>query len=245
MPSLKQIIAEFTGIFALMFIGGGSIILNAVMGQEGGGLLQIALAHGLILAVMVSATMHISGAQFNPAVSITLALLKKQSWNTAFVFICTQLAGGLAATMLLQCTMGGIGGGEAAVDAVHLGATLPGPGIDISTSTVFILEVVATFFLMYVIMGTAVDREGVGSSSMIGGFGIGLVVTADILCIGPLTGASMNPARSFGPQVMADATNLWWVYWTAPVLGAALAGLAYEGCCCCCGRGKNGTDATT
>lgn len=221
MPTSRACLAEFVGTFALMFVGGGAIIVTS-----GENLVAIALAHGLILAVMVSATMHISGGQINPAISIALGLAGRQPWSRAGAFVVAQLTGATAAAFLLKLLMSG------AYDVGNVGATLGalthnGSGHADALRAVA-LEAIATFFLMFVIMGTAVDQRGVGGSSAVGGFAIGLTVAAAILCIGPLTGASLNPARSLGPAIVAGAWDAHWVYWVGPIAGAALASLAYR-----------------
>ncbi len=221
MPTSRACLAELIGTFALMFVGGGAIIVTS-----GENLVAIALAHGLILAVMVSATMHISGGQINPAVSIALALSGRQPWPRAGAFVVAQLIGATAAAFLLKLLMSG------AYDVGNVGATLgaltqSGSGSANALRAVA-LEAIATFFLMFVIMGTAVDQRGVGGSSAVGGFAIGLTVAAAILCIGPLTGASLNPARSLAPALVAGTWDFQWVYWVGPIVGAALAALAYQ-----------------
>ncbi len=230
MPTPRAMLAEFVGTFALMFVGGGAIVVNAALDGGGSGLLGVALAHGLILGVMVSATMHVSGGQLNPAVAIALAVIREQPWPRAAVFVVTQALGATAAAALLAVLLGPLaavgGGGETAVEAARLGATLGGMGL--GPAAVFGLEVVATFFLMFVILGTAVDRRGVGGTAAVGGFAIGLTVAADILCFGPLTGASMNPARSLGPALVGGHWTLHWVYWLAPITGAIGAAVAYR-----------------
>ena len=219
MTTARAAVAEFVGVFALMFIGGGAIIVTA-----GENLVAIAFAHGLILAVMVSATMHISGGQINPAVSIALGLIGKQPWPRAGAFVVSQLAGATAAALLLKVLLSG------PYEVGNLGATLGsltthgsehlGPGRAVG------LETIATFFLMFVIMGTAVDQRS--GTKTIAGLAIGLTLTAAILCLGPLTGASLNPARSFGPALVAGAWDYHWVYWVGPLAGAALAAFVYS-----------------
>ncbi len=222
MPIRRAIVAEFVGTFALMFIGGGAIIVTG-----GENLLAIALAHGLILAVMVSATMHISGGQINPAVSIGLALIKKQPWSQAGVFILAQLAGAIAAAFVLKWSLGG------AFEVGNIGATLGTLTDEVAADktnvpAALVLEAIGTFFLMFVIMGTAVDKRGVGGSAAIGGFGIGLTLAAVILCIGPATGASLNPARSLGPALVAGVWLNHWVYWIGPIVGAGIDAFVYN-----------------
>ena len=221
MSSIKASLAEFVGTFALMFAGGGAIIVTA-----GENLVAIAFAHGLILAVMVSATMHISGGQINPAVSVALGLVGKQPWSKAGTFIVAQVLGAVVAALLLKTLLSG------AYEVGNIGATLGefsrAGGENYHPAKVLGLEAIATFFLMWVIMGTAVDQRGVGKTAAIGGLGIGLTLTAAILCIGPATGASLNPARSFGPALVAGAWTMHWAYWVGPIVGAALAAYAYK-----------------
>ena len=220
---LKKQVAEFIGVFALTFVGGGAIIVTS--GQE---LIAISLAHGLILAVMVASLMHISGAQFNPAVSIALATRGKQSWSDAISFSIVQLLGGIAAAFLLKATM--VPAFEFANS--HIGETLgrysnaSEPDM-LSAWRVLVLEGLATFFLMWVIMGVAVDGKNVKHNG-IAALAIGGVVAADIYCFGYATGASMNPARSFGPALVVSDWTLHWCYWVGPIVGAALAAFVYD-----------------
>ena len=220
---LKKQVAEFIGVFALTFVGGGAIIVTS--GQE---LIAISLAHGLILAVMVASLMHISGAQFNPAVSIALATRGKQSWSDAISFSIVQLLGGIAAAFLLKATM--VPAFEFANS--HIGETLgrysnaSEPDM-LSAWRVLVLEGLATFFLMWVIMGVAVDGKNVKHNG-IAALAIGGVVAADIYCFGYATGASMNPARSFGPALVVSDWTLHWCYWVGPIVGAAFAAFVYD-----------------
>ncbi|HBS29032.1 MAG TPA: aquaporin [Phycisphaerales bacterium] len=218
--TIAGVTSEFLGAFALMFAGGAAIIHTG-----GENLLAIALAHGLILGTTVSALMHISGGQFNPAVSIALGVIGKQPWSRAVQFTLAQLAGAVAAAVLLKWSFT-----PSEVQAVNLGATLGrmSTGDGANLLGVLTLETVATFFLMIVILGSAVDQRGVGKTSAVGGFAIGLVVSANILAIGPLTGASMNPCRSFGPALVGGHWAMHWAYWAAPVAGAVLAALAWK-----------------
>jgi aquaporin TIP len=219
LPPVRAAVAEFIGTFALTFVGGAAIVVTQGMDSS---LVAVALAHGLILSVMVSATMHISGGQLNPAVAIALAAVRKQPPGQAAVFVMAQLLGAVCAAALIRAAF------ENAA-AVNFGATLGSLSSTASNAGLVVaLEVVATFFLMFVIMGTAVDQRGVGGSRAVGGFGIGLTVAANILAIGPLTGASMNPARSFGPALIGGAWDMHWVYWVAPMLGAVAAAAVYR-----------------
>ena len=177
---------------------------------------------------MVAAMMHISGAQFNPAVSIALASRGKQSWSEAISLSIVQILGGIAAAFLLKATM--VPAFEFANS--HIGETLgkysnaSDPDM-LSAWGVLVLEGLATFFLMWVIMGVAVDGKNVKHNG-IAALAIGGVVAADIYCFGPATGASMNPARSFGPALVVSDWTLHWCYWVGPIVGAALAAFVYD-----------------
>ena len=212
----RNFIAEFVGTFALVFIGGGAIMM-VQQTADVSGLLQIALAHGLILALMVSATMNVSGGHLNPSVTIGLLVARRITPTLAGVHIVAQLLGALAAAWALKMTMpSGIfaaaqGGGQSIA-------------LDITAAQAIGLEAIATFFLMFVIYGTAVHAN----APKIGGLSIGLTIAAGILAIGPLTGGSMNPARSFGPAVVSGVLAGQVVYWAGPILGAIVATLVWE-----------------
>lgn len=212
----KNFIAEFLGTFALVFVGGGAIMM---VQQSGGtnGLLQVALAHGLILAIMVSAFMNVSGGHFNPAVTTALLVARRITPTVAGVHVLAQLIGALAAAWALKMTM---------PTAIFVAAQGGGQSVslDISATQAIALEAIATFFLMNVIYGTAVNSD----APKIGGLAIGLTIAADILAIGPLTGGSMNPARSFGPAVASGVLAGQVVYWVGPILGAIAAAMLWE-----------------
>ncbi|MBI3789537.1 MAG: aquaporin [Gemmatimonadetes bacterium] len=213
--TIRTFVAEFIGTFALTFVGGAAIM--ATRGAEAGsGLLIAAMAHGLILGLMITALMKVSAA-FNPAVSFALVLTRTISPVTFAVHLVAQLAGAVVAAMLLQGNMP-----PEAVTATRIG------GQQISTlitgpQAVF-LEATATFLLVMSVFGTAVDPKG----PKVGGFAIGLTVAADILAIGGLTGASMNPARTFGPAFVSGIWEGHAIYWIGPLVGAAVAGLLYK-----------------
>jgi MIP family channel proteins len=212
----KHFIAEFVGTFALVFVGGGAIIMAQHTGNPAG-LLQIALAHGLILALMVSATMNVSGGHLNPAVTTALLVARRITPTVAAVHIAAQLLGALVAAFLLKLTM------PSAIFAATQGGG-QSIALDITMGQAILLEAVATFFLMFVIYGTAVYVN----APRIGGLAIGLTIGADILAIGPLTGASMNPARSFGPAVASGVYAGHLAYWVGPIVGAVAAALLWE-----------------
>lgn len=220
----QGMVAEFLGTFALVFFGAGSIIMtHQAIGAAN--LVTIALAHGVTLSIFVTGAMYISGGQFNPAVSLALLLIGKQPPARAGAFIASQLlAACCAAGMLILL----LGDGLARNEAVRLGATIGSmttgaEGVPKSVAGVFGLEALMTFALMFSILMSTVD----GRAHKLGGFCIGLTVTAMILAFGPLTGASMNPARTLGPAVYGYWDMLW-VYMTAPVVGAAACALVYK-----------------
>jgi MIP family channel proteins len=211
----RHFAAEFIGTFALVFVGSGAIMTVRVS-QSSAGLVEVALAHGLILAVMVSALMRISG-HFNPAVTLGMLATRRIEPMMAALYIVAQLLGAIAAGYALKASFpesvfaATRGGGQAIA-------------LDITGLQAFLLEAIATFFLAFVVFGTAVDLRG----PKIGGLAIGFVVAADILAIGPLTGGSMNPARSFGPAVASGVYEAQLLYWFAPITGALVASLLYE-----------------
>lgn len=215
-----KFVAEFIGTFFLLFVGAGSIILAAHVGALGSypALLGIALAHGVALSVAVSAAMNISGGHINPAVSIAALAVGKIDGRTCGVYIVAQLAASVVAVALLFAAMP-----APAVLEAQVGATVIVEGFPLAKALV--LEAVLTFMLVLAIWGTAISRH----APKIGGFGIGLTVFFDILVGGPLTGASMNPARSFGPNLAAGLLDASFaVFWIAPVIGGLVAALVYE-----------------
>jgi aquaporin Z len=215
--TLKAAVAEFVATFAFVFIGAGSVVMA---GPSGSGLVGVALAHGLALAIMVSATMHISGGAVNPAVTIGLWVAGKLSSMKAVVYVVAEVAGGMAGALLLR----GLVPGEYWKPA-NLGAPALTPGV--GTGKGVLIEAVLTFFLVFVVFATAVDKRG--AADRISGLAIGLVLTFDILVGGQLTGAAMNPARAFGPEVALGNFSDWWVYWVGPIAGGVIAAVLYWG----------------
>lgn len=207
--SWRHFIAEFIGTFALVFIGSGAII-------RGGSLAEVALAHGIILSVMVTALMRISG-HFNPAVTLTFMATRRIEPVMGVVYMIAQFSGAIVAAYALKGIFP-----TAAVEATRVGGQVIAGSITFTGAVV--LELIATFFLVWVIFGTAVDPD----APRVGGFAIGLTIAADIFAIGPLTGASMNPARSFGPAVASGIFEAQAVFWIGPIVGALLAGILYD-----------------
>lgn len=205
-------VAEFIGTFALVLIGAGSII----NGQAG--LVGVALAHGLVIVVFGSALGAVSGGHFNPAVSLAMLATGRIDPIKAGGYIVSQLLGGIVAAFILTQVFP-----VEAVTAAKLGTPLLAPNVSIGVG--IILEFITTFFLVLAIFGTAVDKR----APNLGALFIGLTVTLDILCIGPITGAAMNPARSFGPALIGGHMDNFWLYWIAPVAGAVAAAFLYDG----------------
>jgi len=205
----RRAAAELVGTFTLIFIGGGAGIV------AGNDLVAVALAHGLAIAIMVSALGHISGGHFNPAVTFGFVVTRRIEPLVAVAYWLAQLAGAILAALILR----GIFPGEAGLRSVpHAPA--------ISDGKALVIELILTFFLVWVVFATAVDPRGTFKS--IAGLAIGLTITMDVFMGGPLTGAAMNPARAFGPELVQGFWGEGWVYWAGPLLGAAAAALAYE-----------------
>ena len=213
--SWRHFAAEFIGIFALTFVGGASI-MSAMMNNLNP-LLLAAVAHGLILAIMVTATMRISG-HLNPAVTIGFLVTKRIDPMMAMVYLVAQVLGAVAAAYALKGLFP-----PAVAAAAHLGGQ--SIAADLSFGKAIVVEAIATFFLVFVIFGTAVDP----AAPKVGGFAIGLTIAADILAVGSRTGASMNPARSFGPALVSGFFEGHAVYWIGPIIGGAAAALLYDG----------------
>ena len=214
--SWRHFAAEFFGIFGLVFVGGAAIMASAQT-HDANALMIAAVAHGVILAVMVTATMRISG-HLNPAVTIGFLVARRIEPVMAVIYIIAQLLGAAVAAYALKAIFP-----AAIAEATHLGGQ--SVALDVSTGQAILAEAIATFFLTFVVFGTAVDP----AAPKVGGFAIGLVVTADILAIGPLTGASMNPARSFGPAVASGVLQGQLIYWIGPIVGSIIAALLYDG----------------
>jgi MIP family channel proteins len=206
----RSLVAEAIGTFALVFAGCGAIMVDArtsALGHVG-----VAISFGLVIMVMIYAVGHISGAHFNPAVTFAFALSRHFPRKRVPLYWAAQLAGALAAALVLRGSLGTI---------AHVGATLPSG----SDQQAFLWESMLTFFLMFVIMAVATDTRAVGEAAAIA---IGGTVGLDAMFGGPITGASMNPARSLGPAIAASDYTAIWVYLAAPILGAAAAALTYQ-----------------
>ena len=218
---LRKAVAEFIGTFTLVFIGAGAILTTGYYvstGDKNAQLLLVALAHGLAIGVMVSATGHISGGHLNPAVTFGALVGRQIDLKVALAYWISQLLGGLTAAVLLLPVF------PAGTTAPNYLGT-PAMGSGVSVGTAILVEAVLTFFLVFVVYGTGIDPKG--AFHAVGGMAIGFTVALDILMGGPITGAAMNPARWFGPAVVAGFFNNWYVYWLGPLIGGAVAGLLY------------------
>jgi MIP family channel proteins len=215
---LKQCVAEFVGTFALIFIGVG-VIANHANLNSNAGLLAVALAHGLTIAVMVSATGAISGGHLNPAVTFALLVGGKIDAKRSAAYWIAQLAGAVIAAAMVGMLLDSA---DAPGKALVLKGT-PSVGKAATPLQSIGIEAVLTFFLAFVVYGSAVDVR----APKIGGLAIGLTVALDILFGGPFTGGAMNPARTFGPAVVSGQWTHHYVYWIGPLLGGAIAGLVY------------------
>jgi aquaporin NIP len=202
--------AEFVGTYALVTAGCGAIVVNTSTGALTH--LGVALTFGLIITVMIAATGHLSGAHFNPAVSVAFALSRHFPWRDVPLYIGAQLLGAVGGALTLQALFGPV---------ANLGATLPTG----SALQSFGLEILLTAVLMFVIVSVATDTRAVGELAALA---IGATVALDALWGGPISGASMNPARSFGPALIAGIWQDHWVYWLGPLLGAALGAAIYQ-----------------
>jgi MIP family channel proteins len=220
----QKMVAEFLGTFALVFIGAGSVVVLASL-PANIGVIGVALAHGLVLAIVVTALGHISGAHFNPAVTVGVWVTGRIDAARAAVYIMVQLVAAVAAAGLLRLLLPHVIWGP-----THLGTPGIAPSlkaIGFSTGRGLLLEAVLTFFLVLVVFATAIDERG--AWKQVAGLAIGLVLAFDILMGGLLTGAAMNPARWFGPAIMSGTWTDWWVWILGPLAGGVIAAVLYQG----------------
>lgn len=211
MPSLpRPLVAEAIGTFALVFAGCGAVMVDAKTGQLGH--VGVAISFGLVIMFGIYAVGHISGAHFNPAVTFAFALTRHFPWSRALAYWGSQVVGALVAAALLRASLGNI---------AHTGATLPSG----SQGQSFLWELVMSGFLMFVILAVATDTRAVGEAAAIA---IGGTIGLDAMFGGPVSGASMNPARSLGPALVSGDLHALWLYILAPLLGTSVGGLAYQ-----------------
>ena len=209
---LRRGAAEFIGTFALVFVGAGSIGFART-------LTDIALAHGLVIAVFVSALGFISGGHFNPAVTLGFLVTRRITVSLAVLYWIVQFGAAVVAALLLKWVLP-----NSIETQSSLGAPLLGSGI--TSGAAVVVEAVLTFFLVLVVFATAVDPRG--AFQQISGLAIGFTISLDILMGGVLTGAAMNPARAFGPQLVGDHWKHFWVWYIGPFAGGVIAASLYE-----------------
>ena len=202
--------AEMFGAYALVAAGCGAIVVDSLTGSLGH--VGVAITFGLVVAVMVAGTGHLSGAHLNPAVTVAFALTRHFPWREVPVYILFQIVGAVAAALTLRALFGNVAG---------LGATAPSGSVWQS----LLLEILLTAALMFVITAVATDTRAVGELAALA---IGFTVMANALWAGPISGASMNPARSFGPALVSGVWQDQWIYWIGPLLGAALGAAIYQ-----------------
>lgn len=208
--SLRALVAEAIGAFALVFAGCGAIMVDAnthALGHVG-----VAITFGLVIMFGIYAVGHISGAHFNPSVTFAFALSRHFPWSRAVNYWGAQIIGAIAASAVLRGSLGNI---------ANVGATLPSG----SQGQSFLWELILTFFLMFAIMAVATDTRAVGEAAALA---VGGTVGLDAMFGGPISGASMNPARSIGPALVSGNLHALWLYIVAPICGASLAALAYQ-----------------
>ena len=208
--SLRALLAEAVGTFALVFAGCGAIMVDQKTHQLGH--VGVAITFGLVIMFGIYSVGHISGAHFNPSVTFAFAVSRHFPWRRAVGYWGAQLLGALVAAALLRGSLG---------NRADVGATLPSG----SQGQAFLWELILTFFLMFVIMAVATDTRAVGEAAAIA---IGGTVGLDAMFGGPITGASMNPARSIGPALVSGDLHVLWLYILAPIAGASLAALTYQ-----------------
>lgn len=218
MPRLTSVlVAEAVGTFLFFFVGIGAVILGSHTGDTSGGLVGIAFAHGLALAVVVSALGAVSGGHFNPAVTFGVWITGRIDAMRGALYVIAQLVGSVAAALVLRWVFP-----QTSWEPVALGT--PALGSEITVASGIVIEAVLTMLLLVAVFGTAIDAR----APKIGGLAIGLAVAADILMGGPLTGAAMNPARWFGPAVASGTYADWYVWWIGPLVGAGIIALVYR-----------------
>jgi len=202
----RRLAAELLGTFALTFVAAGGDVIATVSGRPTGGSAQV-IAPALLVMALIYSFGPISGAHFNPVVTLAFALRRDFPWSRVPSYLVTQFVGAVLGAGLLRVLFGLSG---------HLGATLPRHGV----STSLVMEIILTFFLVTVILATAANYKVVGHNAALA---VSAVVALDGLFAGPISGASMNPARSFGPALVGLQLGDFWIYLLGPVAGAVIA----------------------
>jgi aquaporin TIP len=208
--TLRVAVAEFVGTFTLIFLGGGAGIIS---GQD---IVAVALANGLAIGIMVTNLGHISGGHFNPAITLGFLSTRRIAPMLAGVYWVAQFAGATVAALLLRWFF----------KLPAMAASVPTLKSGFGAGRGMVLELILTFFLVTAVFATAVDPGG--AFKAIAGLAIGLTITIDVFTGGPITGAAMNPARAFGPELVSGHWANAWIYYVGPALGGLIAALGYE-----------------
>ena len=219
----SKLLAELIGTFALVFIGAGAAsIVGSAAGF--GGLTAVAFAHGLTLMVFICAYGRISGGHMNPAVTVGVLAVGAITAAEAAGYIVSQIVGGVAGAILLRVVLGGVATGLGTPELAH-GLVLAGTPVTITPEIGFIVEAVLAFFLVTVVLSTAVA----GRAAHLAPVAIGLTLVFNILMGGALTGAAFNPARALGPMIVTGNLSDAWLYVLAPIVGAIIAAVVHTG----------------
>lgn len=212
---LRPVVAEFLGTALFVLVGAGSVVVTAASAGSAG--LIVALAHGLAFAVAVSATVSVSGGHLNPAVTVGLYAIRKVNGQTALAYIAAQLTGAVLAAAIIKWVFP-----AGAARVANLGTPALAASVTLLQGT--LIEAAFTVLLMSAMLGTIISA----TAPKVGGFGVGTAVAAAGLAAGPLTGAILNPARAFGPALVAFEFHAQAVYWIGPLLGALLAAIVWK-----------------
>ena len=216
LKTIRPLVAEFVATALFVFVGAGAVVMNAATSNSLGAL-GVSLANGLTLAIVITATMRISGGHVNPAVTVGLWVAGRIEGRSAGTYVAAQLLGALAGALCVRLLLP-----PAAAELAGYGA--PALSASVTPMKGVWIEALLTFFLVSAVFGTAVASD----APAVGGFGIGLTVVVGALVAGPLTGAAFNPARALGPAVVAGELHGQVIYWAGPLLGAVVAGLLWK-----------------
>ena len=220
---MTKLVAEFIGTFSFVFIGAGTA---AVIGDGVGlpGMAAIALAHGLAIMAFAFAYGSVSGGHMNPAVTVGVLAAGAMDPIDAIGYVASQLVGGIAGALLLRTLLGGVATGLGTPELAH-DLALGGVSLTITPVAGFVIEAVLAFFLVTVVLSTAVA----GRAGNLAPLAIGMTLTFNILMGGALTGAAFNPARALGPMVATGKFVDAWLYVAAPIVGAVIAAILHTG----------------
>ncbi|MFD2093563.1 MIP/aquaporin family protein [Blastococcus deserti] len=215
---IRAAVTEFIGTAVLVYVGTSAAVASAARGDDVYDTLAVVLAFGVALVALVAAFGHVSGCHLNPAVTVGLAATGRFPWSAAGVYVLAQLAGGVAGALATWVSYGGRARSEAA-----LGATLP--AADVPAGRAFVVELLVTFVLVLVVVSVATDERAEGAIAPVA---VGFALAAGIFVAGPLTGGAVNPARAFGPNLLAGELAPLWLYLLAPTIGGVLAAVLYD-----------------